>query len=109
MRPIDADNFKEQIKRWCNKYCPYTKKTRETMCSSCPLDSVFYLIDSTPTVNIIKLPVHSRWVSYPHQIDRECSICGHTEPYKFADKEAEIFNFCPHCGADMRKEDPDET
>lgn len=48
--------------------------------------------------------VHGRWVSYPHQIDRECSICGHTEPYKFADKDAEIFNFCPHCGADMRKE-----
>lgn len=42
-----------------------------------------------------------RWVSYPHQKDRECSICGHSEPYKFADKEAEIFNYCPNCGAKM--------
>lgn len=45
-----------------------------------------------------------RWVSQPHQKDRECSICGHCEPYKFADKEAEIFNYCPYCGCIMKGE-----
>lgn len=45
--------------------------------------------------------IHARWISLPHQIDRVCSHCEHTEPYKFADKEAEIFNYCPHCGAKM--------
>ena len=49
-----------------------------------------------------------RWVSYPHQKDRGCSICGHSEPYKFADKEAEIFNYCPNCGCAMKGESEQE-
>lgn len=45
-----------------------------------------------------------KWISQPYQADRECSVCGHTEPYKFADKEAEIYHYCPHCGARMENE-----
>ena len=31
-----------------------------------------------------------------------CSVCRQKEPYKFAAEDALIYNFCPHCGADMR-------
>ena len=92
MRPIDADELEKSLENYSNNH---------------GLINAFVeflnVVDEIHTLNV-KPVVHGRWVSYPHQIDRECSICGHTEPYKFADKDAEIFNFCPHCGADMRKE-----
>ena len=33
----------------------------------------------------------------------KCSVCGryHTTPYMYSFTD---FNFCPHCGADMREE-----
>ena len=45
-----------------------------------------------------------RWMSLPHKRARICSWCEHDEPYKFADDNAQVFNFCPNCGADMRGE-----
>ena len=47
--------------------------------------------------------VHGKWISVPHKRARVCSHCYCDEPYKFADTEANVYNFCPHCGADMRK------
>lgn len=41
------------------------------------------------------------WKSVPHKRARICSCCGHDEPYKFADDDAPIYNFCPNCGAKM--------
>ena len=87
MRPIDADAY-------------IAEQSEGTFLPDITIEKFNSI---TPTLDV-KPVVHGRWVSYPHQIDRECSICGHTEPYKFADKDAKIFNFCPHCGADMRKE-----
>ena len=49
-------------------------------------------------------PKMGMWVSKPYKRARICSCCGHDEPYKFADDDATIFNFCPNCGADMREE-----
>lgn len=48
--------------------------------------------------------VTAHWVSIPHKRARICSRCGCEVPYKFADECAEVYNFCPNCGADMRKE-----
>lgn len=45
--------------------------------------------------------VHGRWVSVAGKRDRICSWCLHNEPYKNADNDAEVFEFCPHCGAKM--------
>lgn len=45
--------------------------------------------------------VHGRWVSVAGKRDRICSRCLHDEPYKNADDDAEVFEFCPHCGAKM--------
>ena len=48
--------------------------------------------------------VRAHWVSIPHKRTRICSRCGCDEPYKFANECADVYNFCPNCGADMRKE-----
>ena len=45
--------------------------------------------------------VHGQWVSVANKRDRICSRCLHNEPYKNADDDAEVFEFCPHCGAMM--------
>lgn len=45
--------------------------------------------------------VHGRWVSVAGKRDRICSRCLHNEPYKNADDDAEVFEFCQHCGARM--------
>lgn len=45
--------------------------------------------------------VHARWVSVAGKRDRICSRCLRNEPYKNADDDAEVFEFCPHCGAKM--------
>lgn len=44
----------------------------------------------------------ARWTSVGHKRARICSHCFRDEPYKFADHDADIYDFCPHCGADMR-------
>ena len=44
---------------------------------------------------------HGQWISVANKRDRICSRCLHNEPYKNADDDAEVFEFCPHCGAKM--------
>lgn len=44
---------------------------------------------------------HGQWVSVANKRDRICSRCLRNEPYKNADNDAEVFEFCPHCGAMM--------
>lgn len=51
--------------------------------------------------------VHGRWVSVAGKRDRICSRCLRNEPYKNADDDAEVFEFCPHCGAMMDGGDGD--
>jgi len=43
----------------------------------------------------------ARWISVPHKRTRICSHCEADEPYKFADDDAEVYEYCPHCGAKM--------
>lgn len=45
--------------------------------------------------------VHGRWVSVPHKLARVCSVCNRDEPYKFADIDADVYDYCPNCGARM--------
>ena len=44
---------------------------------------------------------HGRWVSVPHKLSRVCSVCNRDEPYKFADIDADVYDYCPSCGAKM--------
>lgn len=45
----------------------------------------------------------ARWMSVGHKSARICSHCFRDEPYKFADHDADIYDFCPHCGAEMEE------
>lgn len=44
---------------------------------------------------------HGKWISVPHKKARICSVCECDEPYKFADEDANVFDYCPHCGTKM--------
>ncbi len=48
---------------------------------------------------------HGRWMQAPHKKARFCSCCYSDEPYKFADDDANVFDFCPNCGAKMDGKD----
>lgn len=48
---------------------------------------------------------HGRWVSVPHKLARVCSVCNRDEPYKFADIDADVYDYCPNCGARMDGDD----
>lgn len=41
------------------------------------------------------------WISVSHKKARICSRCYADEPYKFADEDADVYDYCPHCGARM--------
>lgn len=64
------------------------------------------LADSIPAADVAPV-VHGRWISVAGKRDRICSRCLHNEPYKNADDNAEVFEFCPHCGAKMDGGDSD--
>ena len=58
--------------------------------------------------NIMDIPAadvapvrHGRWISVPHKLARVCSVCNRDEPYKFADIDADVYDYCPNCGAKM--------
>ena len=44
---------------------------------------------------------HGRWISVPHKLARVCSVCNRDEPYKFADINIDVYDYCPNCGAKM--------
>lgn len=45
--------------------------------------------------------VHGMWIPVGHKLSRICSVCDRDEPYKFADDNANVYDYCPHCGAKM--------
>lgn len=55
-----------------------------------------------PAADVVEVR-HGRWVSVQHKLARVCSVCNRDEPYKFADVDADVYNYCPHCGAKMDK------
>ena len=57
-------------------------------------DQQIFTIDTVPVRR-------GRWVSVPYKLARVCSVCNRDEPYKFADIDADVYDYCPHCGAKM--------
>ena len=70
------------------------------------LEDVICEVDAQTAADVAPV-VHGRWVSVAGKRDRICSRCLHNEPYKNADDDAEVFEFCPHCGAKMDGGDSD--
>lgn len=87
MRPIDADEFVEIVHYTFSKP-PFSRKT------------VLNMIKMTRTLDVVPVR-HGKWISVPHKKSRICSECESDEPYKFADEDANVFDYCPHCGAKM--------
>ena len=58
------------------------------------------ILREAPTVDAVEV-AHGRWVSVPHKLSRVCSVCNLDEPYKFADIDADVYDYCPYCGAKM--------
>ena len=69
---------------------------------------VFRHIHNAPAADVVPV-VHGRWVSVPYKLARVCSVCNRDEPYKFADIDADVYDYCPYCGAKMDGGDNSET
>lgn len=88
-RLIDADTLIERIKE--------EKEDNDAHCIRC-MDSIINIIDAQLTVDAV---VHGEWIRqnkekiWGKSTEIVCSICGK--------KSWLEFDFCPNCGADMRK------
>ena len=95
MRLIDADALKYRHKDY-GGYADVSDEERKR--------GILYLlkedIAAAPTIDPVR---HGKWISVPHKRARICSRCERDEPYKFADEDANIFDYCPHCGAKMNE------
>lgn len=94
--------------RHCDLNCPYTKKQRDAMCSSCLLGDAKDYIDSMSTVDA-EIVRHGRWINISisangNESSAECNLCGAIVHNNFSS----IINYCPNCGAKMDKETANE-
>ena len=46
---------------------------------------------------------HGEWARQKGRPEAICSECGREVAYQIIDNKWRFENFCPHCGADMRK------
>lgn len=67
------------------------------------IERAIKVIESLPAADVEPVR-HGRWVSVPHKLARVCSVCNRDEPYKFADIDADVYDYCPNCGARMNEE-----
>ena len=65
-----------------------------------PLPVIRQNIMDIPAADVAQVR-HGRWISVPHKLARVCSVCNRDEPYKFADIDADVYDYCPNCGAKM--------
>ena len=63
-------------------------------------DEAVTRVENFPAADVAPVR-HGRWVSVPHKLARVCSVCNRDEPYKFADIDADVYDYCPNCGAKM--------
>lgn len=83
---IKREDVMERVGRW-------QLNTREAIAE---------MIMSVPSADVRPV-MRGYWKSIPHKRARVCSRCEADEPYKFADDDANVYDFCPHCGAHMRE------
>lgn len=57
-------------------------------------------IEAIPAADVQPI-VWAYWKTVEHKKSRVCSHCESDEPYKFADEEANVYSYCPYCGAKM--------
>lgn len=90
MRPIDADRALEIVR---DQGIAHPNAHHLTNYAT-------LILREAPTIDVA-LVRHGRWVSVPHKLARICSVCNRDEPYKFADIDADVYDYCSSCGAKM--------
>ena len=105
MRLIDADALRDALgitgtADSC-KGCKYNDRF-EFACNTDAAPTFEYvceMIDDAPTIEERK----GKWINNIHDIPI-CDQCGYMTPYDRAIDDYEYGNYCPNCGADMRKQ-----
>lgn len=90
MRPIDADRALEIVR---DQGIAHPNAYHLTNYAT-------LILREAPTIDVASVR-HGRWVSVPHKLARICSVCNRDEPYKFANINADVYDYCPNCGAKM--------
>lgn len=90
MRPIDADRALEIVR---DQKIAHPNAYHLTNYAT-------LILREAPTIDVAPVR-HGRWVSVPHKLARVCLVCNRDEPYKFADIDADVYDYCPSCGAKM--------
>ena len=90
MRPIDADRALEIVR---DQGIAHPNAYHLTNYAT-------LILREAPTIDVAPVR-HGRWISVPHKLARICSVCNRDEPYKFADIDADVYDYCPNCGAKM--------
>lgn len=90
MRPIDADRALEIVR---DQGIAHPNAYHLTNYAT-------LILREAPTIDVA-LVRHGQWVSVPHKLARICSVCNRDEPYKFANINADVYDYCPNCGAKM--------
>ena len=90
MRPIDADRALEIVR---DQGIAHPNAYHLTNYAT-------LILREAPTIDVAP-GRHGRWISVPHKLARVCSVCNRDEPYKFADIDADVYDYCPNCGAKM--------
>lgn len=90
MRPIDADRALEIVR---DQGIVHPNAYHLTNYAT-------LILREAPTIDVAPVK-HGRWVSVPHKLARVCSVCNRDEPYKFADIDTDVYDYCPNCGAKM--------
>lgn len=83
MRLIDADAFIAKL-----NHVPMVQ------------EAIRKAMDTMPTIEERKT---GKWINNIHDIPI-CDQCGYMTPYDRAIDDYEYGNYCPNCGADMRKQ-----
>ena len=98
MRPIDADELKKEVLKWMPSD-PCGIEEKEFPFETDIVVSLMMEIEEAPTIE----PKRGKWIYQFRDSENEeyrCSECGYPQAVKV--------NFCPNCGADMRKGADDE-
>lgn len=84
-------------------------------CNQCMLEEVKLKLRDLPAADVRPV-VHGEWIGYPECLKYPnayaddhivCSVCE--ECFSILDNCTEQFDFCPHCGADMRENGNETT
>ena len=92
MRLIDADVLKEKLYIESDNFNPVVTEKE---------------IDETPTIEA-KPVVHGEWIYGWNCSECGCSYMDYADGDSGRDYDYPLPNFCPNCGADMRKLEPPE-